>query len=104
MRFPYGLRNTASHGKPNLTHWNFIWIKLKKLKNMQTEKDNTADREINISRLLHAPIELVWEVWTNPEHIKNWWGPNGFTNTITKMEVEPGGEWDLVMHGPDGTD
>ena len=37
-------------------------------------------------------------------HIKNWWGPDGFTNTITKMELVPGGEWDLVMHGPDGTD
>src|SRR5436189_119282 len=71
---------------------------------MQNEKNNTTDRELNISRLLNAPIELVWEVWTNPKHIKNWWGPNGFTNTITKMKVEPGGEWDLVMHGPDGTD
>jgi uncharacterized glyoxalase superfamily protein PhnB/uncharacterized protein YndB with AHSA1/START domain len=71
---------------------------------MQKEKNNTADREINISRLLNAPIELVWEVWTDPEHIKNWWGPNGFTNSISKMEVEPGGEWQLVMHGPDGTD
>ena len=71
---------------------------------MQNEKNNTADRELSISRLFNAPIELVWEVWTKPEHIKNWWGPNGFTNTITKMEVEPGGEWDLVMHGPDGTD
>jgi uncharacterized protein YndB with AHSA1/START domain len=71
---------------------------------MQVEKSNTADRELNISRLLNAPVELVWEVWTNPGHIKNWWGPNGFTSTITKMEVEPGGEWNLVMHGPDGTD
>lgn len=71
---------------------------------MQNGKTNTADREIRISRLLNAPIELVWEVWTNPEHIKNWWGPNGFTNTISKMELNPGGEWDLVMHGPDGTD
>jgi uncharacterized glyoxalase superfamily protein PhnB/uncharacterized protein YndB with AHSA1/START domain len=71
---------------------------------MQNEKSNTADREIRISRLLNAPIELVWEVWTDPEHIKNWWGPNGFTNTITKMEIKPEGIWDLVMHGPDGTD
>jgi uncharacterized glyoxalase superfamily protein PhnB/uncharacterized protein YndB with AHSA1/START domain len=71
---------------------------------MQNGKSSTADREINISRLLNAPIELVWEVWTDPEHIKNWWGPTGFTNTITKMEVKSGGEWDLVMHGPDGTD
>ena len=71
---------------------------------MQNEKSNTADRELRISRLLDAPVELVWEVWTNPEHIKNWWGPDGFTNTITKMEIKPGGEWNLIMHGPDGTD
>lgn len=71
---------------------------------MQNEKSSTADREIRISRLLKAPIELVWEVWTDPEHIKNWWGPNGFTNTITKMDVKVGGEWDLIMHGPDGKD
>jgi len=61
-------------------------------------------REISISRLLNAPVELVWKVWTEPDHIKNWWGPNGFTNTIHKMEVRPNGAWDLVMHGPDGTD
>src|ERR1700733_10924709 len=70
---------------------------------MKKKESNTADREIRISRLLNAPIELVWEVWTDPEHIKNWWGPNGFTNTITKMDVKPGGDWELVMHGPDGT-
>lgn len=69
-----------------------------------TTVSDTKDREIRISRKLDAPIELVWEVWTKPEHIANWWGPNGFTNTITRMDVRPGGEWDLVMHGPDGTD
>jgi len=71
---------------------------------MENKKSSTQDREILISRKLNAPVELVWEVWTSPQHIANWWGPNGFTNTITKMEVTPGGEWDLVMHGPDGTD
>jgi len=63
-----------------------------------------ADRELLITRLLDAPRELVWEVWTDPDHIKNWWGPNGFTNTIFIMDVKPGGIWDFVMHGPDGTD
>lgn len=71
---------------------------------MQKKESNTADREINISRLFNAPIELVWEVWTDPEHIKNWWGPDGFTNTIHSMDVKPGGEWNFIMHGPDGTD
>jgi uncharacterized protein YndB with AHSA1/START domain len=71
---------------------------------MENSKNNTKDREIIITRTLNAPIDLVWEVWTKPEHLANWWGPNGFTNTISKMEVTPGGEWELVMHGPDGTD
>jgi len=57
-----------------------------------------------ITRLLSAPRELVFEVWTNPDHIKNWWGPNGFTSTIHKMDVNAGGEWEFILHGPDGTD
>src|SRR3954469_5941108 len=71
---------------------------------MQTKESNTTDRGIQISRMFNAPIELVWEVWTNPDHIKNWWGPNGFTNTIHLMDVKEEGEWNLTMHGPDGTD
>lgn len=71
---------------------------------MQQNESNTADRELRVSRILNAPVELVWEVWTNPDHIKNWWGPNGFTNTIAIMDLRNGGEWELVMHGPDGTD
>ncbi len=66
--------------------------------------NSTAERELRISRLLNAPVELVWKVWTDPEHIKNWWGPNGFTNTIATMEVKNGGDWKFIMHGPDGTD
>ena len=71
---------------------------------MQSLKNNTADRELLITRVLKAPIELVWEVWTDPQHIAEWWGPNDFTNTISTMNMQPGGAWDLVMHGPDGTD
>ena len=67
-------------------------------------KSTTADREMVISRLINAPRELVWEAWTNPEHVKHWWGPNGFTNTIHEMSVKPGGVWRFMMHGPDGTD
>lgn len=70
---------------------------------MPTITETTQDRMLSISRVLNAPIELVWKVWTEPEHIKNWWGPNGFTNTIFKMDMRPGGEWNLIMHGPDGT-
>jgi uncharacterized protein YndB with AHSA1/START domain len=71
---------------------------------MANEKNDTSDRELVISKMLNAPVQLVWESWTRPEHIAKWWGPDGFTNTIFKMDVRPGGEWDFIMHGPDGTD
>lgn len=64
----------------------------------------TADREIVVTRLLSAPRELVWEVWTRPEHVPHWWGPNGFTTTIHEMAVQPGGVWRFIMHGPNGVD
>lgn len=64
----------------------------------------TTDRELVITRLVNAPRELVWEVWTNPEHVIHWWGPDGFTNTIHEMEVKPGGIWRFMMHGPNGMD
>lgn len=66
--------------------------------------NNTKDRELHLTRTLNAPIDLVWEVWTEPEHIAKWWGPDGFSNTIHTMDLIPGGNWQLVMHGPDGTD
>lgn len=69
---------------------------------MEKANNVTANSELRIIRMLSAPIDLVWEVWTNPEHIVNWWGPGGFTSTIHKMDVMAGGEWRLTMHGPDG--
>ena len=60
--------------------------------------------ELTVSRLLNAPAKLVWEVWTKPEHIVNWWGPVGFTTTDKGMDVQAGGKWNFIMHGPDGRD
>src|SRR5690606_9864414 len=63
---------------------------------------NTFKQEDNIlthTRLLDAPIDLVWEVWTTPEHIKEWWGPNGFSLTTKSMNVAVGDQWEFIMHG-----
>jgi uncharacterized protein YndB with AHSA1/START domain len=59
---------------------------------------------IEFTRLVDAPRALVWEVWTDPRHIAEWWGPTGFSVTHHAMAVKPGGVWDFVMHGPDGRD
>src|SRR5688500_17035285 len=66
--------------------------------------ERSEDREIVVTREFDAPRELVWEAWTQPQHVAQWWGPRGFTNTIHEMAVKPGGVWRLTMHGPDGTD
>ena len=63
-----------------------------------------ASREMVISRVINAPRELVFKVWTEPKHIEKWWGPNGFRTTTQRMEFRPGGIWRFVMHGPDGRD
>jgi uncharacterized protein YndB with AHSA1/START domain len=65
---------------------------------------DTSDRELILSRVFDAPRELVWDAWTDPLQVVQWWGPNGFTTTIEVMDVRPGGHWRHVMHGPDGTD
>jgi uncharacterized protein YndB with AHSA1/START domain len=64
----------------------------------------TADREIVISRVISAPPELVFEAFTEVRHLSRWWGPEGFTTTTRAFEFRIGGEWEFVMHGPDGTD
>ena len=62
-----------------------------------TAGSSTADREIVITRLLDAPREVVFEAFTDPAHIGEWWGPNGFTNTIHEMHVTPGGVWRYII-------
>lgn len=61
-----------------------------------------SERELMFTRTFDAPRELVFDVWTDPKHIEQWWGPLGFRTKSIAMDVRPGGEWTLVMHGPDG--
>lgn len=65
--------------------------------------EEIANRKLQITKTCKTSVQLMWEVWANPKQIVNWWGPNGFTNTIHKMDLREGGEWNLTMHGPDGT-
>ena len=64
----------------------------------------TAEREIVVSRVIDAPRELVFEAFTEVRHLSQWWGPEGFTTTTRAFDFRVGGEWDFVLHGPDGTD
>jgi uncharacterized protein YndB with AHSA1/START domain len=62
---------------------------------------STPDCEIVSSRVVNFSQELVFKAWTDPNHLKNWWGPKGFTNTFEEFDLRPGGRWKFVMHAPD---
>lgn len=61
----------------------------------------SSEKEIFSSRTLNYPVEVVYEAFANANHLKHWWGPEGFTNTIHEFDLRPGGKWILTMHGPD---
>src|SRR5436853_2891112 len=61
-------------------------------------------RELTLTRVLDAPRELVFRMWTDPQHVAKWWGPTGFTNPVCEMDVRPGGALRIVMRAPDGAD
>lgn len=68
------------------------------------EKNNTTmEREdFKISRTIDAPRELVFDVFTQPEHLMHWWGPKGLTMKTAKVDLRPGGLYHYSMEVPGG--
>lgn len=56
-----------------------------------------------LTRVFNAPRELVFKVWTEPEHFGKWWGPKGFILEVVKMDVRPGGMFLGCQKSPDGS-
>jgi uncharacterized protein YndB with AHSA1/START domain len=69
--------------------------------NIDLENDPQA---IIAARQFDAPRDLVFSVWTDPKHLAQCWGPNGFSITTGAFDMRVGGVWRFVMHGPDGRD
>jgi len=65
-------------------------------------KDKT--NELRITRVYDAPVQAVWDAWTDPAQAAQWWGPRGFTITTHSKDLKAGGHWSYTMHGPDGVD
>jgi len=65
---------------------------------------NRAERVLDITRVFDAPRELVWKAWTEPERVKRWWGPKGFTAPFCKIDLRVGGVFLYCMRSPDGKD
>lgn len=67
--------------------------------NKSNEKNN---RTITIKRTFNAPISLVWEAWTQSEHIAEWWSPKGIKTKVVEHDFKIGGKWKYIMPMPNG--
>jgi uncharacterized protein YndB with AHSA1/START domain len=65
---------------------------------------STNEQELVITRVFDAPRELVWKAWTDPERVKRWWGPKGFTAPFCKIDLRVGGVFHYCMRSPEGKD
>jgi len=64
----------------------------------------SADRVLVITRVFDAPRELVFKAWTQSDQLAHWFGPRGFTMTLCKMDLRPGGTYRFGMRTAEGTD
>jgi len=60
--------------------------------------------ELTITRVFNAPRDLVWRAWTEPEFVKRWWGPRGFTSPVARIDLRVGGKYVNCMRSPEGKD
>jgi uncharacterized protein YndB with AHSA1/START domain len=63
-----------------------------------------SKRTLTIKRTFNAPVDLVWEAWTQPEHIIHWWGPKGMKVKVVEHNFTVGGKWHYTMAMPDGSE
>lgn len=64
----------------------------------------SEENELVISRVFDASRELVWRIWTEPEQVKRWWGPQYFTSPYCRIDLRVGGRYLFCMRSPDGKD
>ena len=67
-----------------------------------SQSNDLSNRTLTLKRTFDAPLKLVWEAWTQPEHIAQWWGPKGMETRIIKHEFKVGGAWEYAMEMPNG--
>ena len=62
--------------------------------------ERPSEREFVVSRTFAAPRELVWQTWSQCEHLQHWWAPAGWSVPVCKMDFRVGGTWHYCMKGP----
>lgn len=61
---------------------------------------NSRKEDLIITRIIDAPIELVWKAWTDPKHVARWWGPKYYTSPNCRIDLREGGKYVFCMRAP----
>ncbi len=67
-----------------------------------SKMNDASNRTLTLKKVINAPVKLVWEAWTDPEHLVDWWAPKGMKVDIVEHNFKPGGKWKYSMPMPDG--
>ena len=70
---------------------------------MNASVEAPTRREVTLTRIVDAPVQLVWAAWTDPRHLAQWWGPKSFTNPVCELDLRPGGAIRIHMRAPNGS-
>jgi uncharacterized protein YndB with AHSA1/START domain len=73
-------------------------------KNIEVSVGLPSDREIEFTCRFHRSARLLFEAWTKPEHLRQWWGCEGSSITHCAIDLRVGGSWRLIMRMADGSD
>src|SRR5947209_10943060 len=101
---PAGSSGTATSGRGASSGSRCASTKSNGRRRTMNEQYVMSEHTIVVERELDAPRELVWKLWTEPDEVAKWWGPEGFTTPRDRIEFDlrPGGVCRLTMVGPDG--
>ncbi len=69
---------------------------------INSNKTNSVNEGLVITRIFDAQCKLVWEAWTDPEHLMRWWGPKDFTSPVCKIDLRVGGKYLSCMKSAEG--
>ncbi len=67
---------------------------------MTDAAQNVSKQDLVVTRIIDAPLELVWKAWTEPEHVMRWWGPKDYTSPSCKIDLREGGQYIFCMRAP----
>jgi uncharacterized protein YndB with AHSA1/START domain len=60
--------------------------------------DSTISKDaVVVERIFDALVDVIWQMWTEPEHFKQWYGPNGAAVPVAEMDIRPGGKHRFCM-------